>query len=85
MEHFGQYLATAIVDPTARPGEREAAEAVVFSEVPPLSPVHELEISEAEVKKAECGEDQQKEKCCTATQRTDVLSQFHDIHRSLRT
>jgi len=82
---FCQNLATAIVDPTPRSWKRETAEAIVLSKVSPLGPVHELEVREAQMKEAESSEDQQKEKCRATTQWTDVLSQLHNDHRSLRT
>jgi hypothetical protein len=82
---FSQNRATAIVDPTPRPWEWETAEAIVLGEVSPLGAVHELEVNEAQMEEAESGEDQQKEKCRTPAQRTDVFSQLHNDHRSLRT
>jgi len=82
---FSQNRATAIVDPTPRPWERETAEAIVLCKVSPLGTVHELEVNEAQMEETESCEDQQKEKCRTPTQRTDVLSQLHNDHRSLRT
>jgi hypothetical protein len=82
---FGQNPATAIVDPTAWSWEREAAEAVVLGKVSPLGAVHELEINEAQMEEAESRENQQKEKCGATTQRPDVLSKLHNVHRSLRT
>jgi hypothetical protein len=47
--------------------------------------MNELEVNQAQVEEAEGGEDQEKEKRRSTTQRSDVLPQFHDDHRSLRT
>ena len=55
---FGQDLSAPVIDPAPQPGKRKPAKTVVLGEISPTGPVHELEVGQAEMEKAEDCENQ---------------------------